>query len=334
MLHPHAQSVRAPYGRRAVEVLGGLPKDESPPTYYERPALKATEWRWLIITYFFVGGLAGAAQVIASAVDLLGHYRDRPLVSVGRYVALTGALVSPVLLVSDLKTPSRWYNMLRVFRATSPMSIGSWTLFAFGGLSGLAALGQLGADLFGLRSARRFARRVGIPAGVAGALLATYTGSLLSATSTPLWAASYQFLPAIFGVSGTSTATAAVLLVLNQARAPRASIHRLERLALATSIIELVLTLRLDALWKRERLSAPLDESPLVVAYQGGAVGLGIVTPLVVHLLQALSGRELRTASTFASLAALTGGYIQRAVLILAGKRSAERPVDYFRMAQ
>src|ERR671937_1640909 len=129
--------VRGPYGRRSVATLGEVPSHASPPTYYDRPAVKASEWRWLIITYFFVGGLAGAAQVIAGVVDLLGHYRDRRVVSAGRYLALAGALLSPVLLIADLKTPSRWHNMLRVFRGTSPMSIGSWTLLAFGMSSGL-----------------------------------------------------------------------------------------------------------------------------------------------------------------------------------------------------
>jgi formate-dependent nitrite reductase membrane component NrfD len=317
-----------------VEVLGEVPREQSPPTYYDRPALKPSDWRWLIITYFFVGGLAGAAQVVAGVVDLLGHARDRRLVSAGRYLALAGALISPVLLIADLKTPARWYNMLRVYRGTSPMSIGSWTLFAFGSLSGLAALGQLAADVLRVQGGRTVARAFGVPAAISGALLATYTGSLLSATSTPLWSAGYQLLPPIFGLSGTSTATAAFSLILRRASASSATLHRVERLALAASLLELVLMLRLDALWRREQVQAPLDQPDLALAYRGGAMGLGILTPLVVHLLQALTGRELRVASILASVAALAGGYAQRAVFILAGSRSAERPVDYFRIAR
>jgi formate-dependent nitrite reductase membrane component NrfD len=323
-----------PYGRRAVEVLGSMPPDVRLPTYYDRPALKPTDWRWLIVSYLFVGGLAGAAQLIAGVVDVVGDPRDRRLVSAGRYLALLGALISPVLLIADLKTPSRWYNMLRVYRGTSPMSIGSWTLAAFGTMSGLAALGQLAADLLGLRGGRRLARAAGLPAAASGALLATYTGSLLAATSTPLWAVGYRLLPPLFGMSGTATATAALSLVLHRAGAPSSTHRRLERLALVVSLSELLLTRRLDALWSQRQLAAPLDEPPLSLAYRGGALGLGILTPLAVHLLQALTGRELRTASTLASFAALAGGYSQRAVLLLAGKRSAERATDAFRFAQ
>ncbi|MCA1647318.1 MAG: polysulfide reductase NrfD [Chloroflexi bacterium] len=323
-----------PYGRRRVEVLGTAPPDAPMPTYYARRSLKPTDWRWLIVSYLFVGGLAGAAQVIATVVDLVGGHRDRKLISAGRYLALFGSLVSPVLLVADLKTPMRWYNMLRIYRSTSPMSIGSWTLFAFGGLSSLAAVGQFLDDAFACPAGRLVARYTGVPAAAAGAVLATYTGSLLSATSTPIWAAGYRLLPPIFGLSGTATATAALSLIMVRGGAARSTRHRLQRLALLVSLAEMVLTLRLDALWKHEHLDRPLQEPPLRLPYRIGMLGLGILVPLGVHLLQAFTGRELRMASTLASLAALVGGYTQRAVIVLAGKRSAERPTDSFHFAR
>jgi formate-dependent nitrite reductase membrane component NrfD len=214
------------------------------------------------------------------------------------------------------------------------MSIGSWTLFAFGGFSGLAALGHVLEDVFSAPSGRVLARAAGVPAALSGALLATYTGTLLSATSTPLWAAGYKLLPALFGASGTATATAALSLVLNRCAAPHAARRRVERLALAASCLELVLTLRLDALWKREQVAGPLEEPPLARPYRFGVLGLGILAPLGVHALQVVTGRELHTASLLASVAALVGGYTQRAVMIFAGERSAERPRDYFRIAQ
>jgi formate-dependent nitrite reductase membrane component NrfD len=325
---------QSPYGRRAVEVLGTLPADSRPPTYYDRPAVKASDWRWLIISYFFIGGLSGACQIIAGVVDLFGRDRDRPLVRTARYIALAGALISPLCLVSDLKTPERWYNMLRIFRRTSPMSIGSWTLLAFGGLSGLAAVAHVLEDVCGIRAARGFARLLGVPAGVAGAVLATYTGSLLAATSTPLWSVGYRLLPALFGVSGASTATAALSLALRRISTPRAVVQRLDRLALAANMLELVLSVRLETEWKSRGVSGPLEEQPLAGPYRLGAVGLGILAPLAVHAAQLLTRRELRVLSVVASVAALTGGFMLRAVVVLAGKRSAERPIDYFSETQ
>jgi protein NrfD len=324
-----------PYGRHAVEVLGTVPPrppQPVPPTYYDRPALKESGWGFLVATYFFVGGLAGVAQLIASIVDLIGHRRDRPLVSAGRYLALLGSLISPMLLIADLRTPSRWYNMLRIYRGTSPMSIGSWTLMAFGTLSGLAALGQLASDVLGLRAGRVVARWIGLPAAASGALLAGYTGTLLAATSSPLWATGFRILPPLFAMSGTATATAALSLVLRRIGAPRATLQRLERLSLAASLAELVLAVRQTREWRHAGVAGPLDEPPLAIPYRLGSLGLGILVPLAVHLAQALTGRELRTASTLASVAALIGGYAQRAAIVFAGRRSAERPRDYFRL--
>jgi protein NrfD len=133
-------------------------------------------------------------------------------------------------------------------------------------------------------------------------------------------------------VSGTATATAALSLILQRAGAPRDSLRRLERLAFLASITELVLATRQDSIWQQAGVAGPLHERPLALPYRIGALGLGVLAPLAVHLAQAITGRELRSASTLAAVAALVGGYVQRTVIVLAGKRSAERPRDYFRV--
>src|SRR4051794_8164220 len=55
---------RPAFGRRQQSPF------EPTPTYYGLPSIKPSHYGWLIVTYFFVGGLAGAAQVIATAADL------------------------------------------------------------------------------------------------------------------------------------------------------------------------------------------------------------------------------------------------------------------------
>jgi protein NrfD len=312
---------RAPYGRRSVQALGDVPASAEPPTYYDRPVLKAGHWGFLVATYFFVGGIAGAAQVIASVVDLVGSRRDRQLVSAGRYLALAGALLSPVLLIADLQTPSRWYNMLRIYRRSSAMSIGSWT-----------AAAQLAVDVFGVRSGRPIARWAGLPAAVCGAMLAAYSGTLLAATSVPLWSSAYRTLSPLFALSGTATASAALSLIMRRARAPRQVMRRLDRLSLLAGLAELALAIEQERSWQRAGVSAPLDEPALSAGYRLGSLGLGIVGPLLVHLAQVLTGRELPSVSLVAALSALLGGYCQRAVLVLGGRRSVERPRDYFHL--
>ena len=207
---------RAPYGRREATEPGpaGALVPYSGETYYGEPVVKPSPYNWLVIGYLFVGGAAGSSQLLATLADLAGRGRYRTLVRAGRYLGLAGALASPIFLIGDLHYRRRWYNMLRVFRPTSAMSIGSWTLTAFGTFSGLTAAGQLWEDLNGSSVGRRLSRLLGVPAGLAGAVMSCYTGVLLASTSTPLWASVYRLLPALFGASAASTACAALSLAV------------------------------------------------------------------------------------------------------------------------
>ena len=54
--------------------------------------------------------------------------------------------LSAVLLVYDLHTPKRFYNMLRIAKRTSPMSIGTWILMSFSGFAVSGAAAQFLSD--------------------------------------------------------------------------------------------------------------------------------------------------------------------------------------------
>lgn len=120
------------------------------------PALKRQQWKVEVPIYFFFGGLAGAASVIGTVGQFSSS--DRRLVRNSRWMAAIGGLISPALLISDLGVPSRFLNMLRVFKIQSPMSVGSWTLVAFSNSAAAAAvLGELEAlaEWSGSRSNQR-----------------------------------------------------------------------------------------------------------------------------------------------------------------------------------
>ncbi len=334
--------LRAPYGRhdqrdKGLAVSGDGSSTALQPyqgaTYYGLPAVKASHYNWLIINYLFTGGLAGSSQVLATIADLTGR-RSRAIVRSGRYLGLAGALASPVFLIGDLHYRRRWYNMLRIFRPTSPMSIGSWTLAVFGTTSGLTAACQFWEDLTGSRSARRLGRVFGVPAGLAGMVMSVYTGTLLAATSTPLWAAVYRHLPALFGASAASTAAAALTLSLEAADASEADHRHVERFALVAGAAELTLAAATEHRWAQQGVADAIREEPASSAYHLGAVGLGMVVPLAIHAYQTVTGRRSRTASTLAAISALVGGYCLRAVVLKAGNRSARRPRDYFQLTQ
>src|SRR5437660_10355256 len=107
-----------------------FPVASSETGYYGIPLLKQPSWTWEVPAYFFVGGAAGAAAVVGAAAQVAGA--DRELVSDARWIAGAGALLSGPLLAADLGRPERFLNMLRVFKVQSPMSVGAWTLTAFG----------------------------------------------------------------------------------------------------------------------------------------------------------------------------------------------------------
>ena len=327
---------RAPYGR----LRPSGERDRTPvgadneKTYYDLPALNPSHYGQLVATYLFIGGIAGASQVIATVADFRGGEKAGFIVRAGRYLALAGACTGPVFLVADLHTPERWYNMLRIFRRTSSMSIGSWTLTLFGAASATIAVLQLLGDR--TRSPRLLgaARALGVPAAGTGAVLATYTGTLLGATSTPIWGGASQFLPALFGASAVVTSTAALSCAAELSGADPNVGRALRRLSVIGAAAEWLIDSAMETRLKRAELDAPLNEKPIAAFHRIGYKGLGMVAPLIVNGLMLLAGRRSRRLSLAAAAATLVGGYIMRSVILTAGRSSAQRPRDYFRYTE
>ena len=106
-------------------------------SYYGRPILNAPVWRSPDIPgYLFLGGLAGGSSLLAAGAQLTG----RPALARASKAAAAGAVCLGLAgLVHDLGRPARLVNMLRVFKVTSPMSVGSWILSGYVPAAGAAA---------------------------------------------------------------------------------------------------------------------------------------------------------------------------------------------------
>jgi Polysulphide reductase, NrfD len=168
------------------------------------PIVNPPVWTWEIPLYFWTGGIAAGSSFVALACDLAGDERSA---AVARKVTLAALAPSPVLLIMDLGRPSRFLNMLRIFKPRSPMSLGAWALTLFGNLAAAA----VGADLLGRR---REARAFGAATAVVGGYLGSYTGVLLASTAVPVWARSRLFLGPIFVSTAAATGAAACRLAL------------------------------------------------------------------------------------------------------------------------
>jgi formate-dependent nitrite reductase membrane component NrfD len=172
-------------------------------SYYGRPIIKQPVWKPEVPLYFFTGGLAGASSVLHGFAKLAGNAR------LARSALLIGAAadtVSPALLISDLGRPERFLNMLRMFKVTSPMSVGSWILFVSGGASNTAAALELLGILGPVKTAAE------LVSFASGPPLATYTGALLANTAVPVWGEARDELPWLFGASAMASAGAAAAL--------------------------------------------------------------------------------------------------------------------------
>jgi hypothetical protein len=166
-------------------------------SYYGRPILKQPTWKVPDVpAYLYMGGAAGVSASLAALADLTGRPELR---RVGRLAAAAGAGVSVGALVHDLGRPERFLNMLRVFKPTSPLSVGSWLLAPFGTLAGMAAAAELTGR------APTLGRAAGAGAGLLGPALATYTAVLLADTAIPAWHEAYRELPFVFAGSALAS---------------------------------------------------------------------------------------------------------------------------------
>ena len=178
--------------------------------YYGLPLLKEPVWTWEVPAYFFVGGAAGAAAVLGAAAQITGA--DRDLVSDARWIAAAGSALSAPLLVGDLGRPERFLNMLRVFKVQSPMSVGAWTLTAFGTFAAAAVF----AEEVGKRTnlpVKVIGDAAGMLSAATGLVMSTYTGVLIGATSIPVWSKHASILPIHFGASALASAVSMLELL-------------------------------------------------------------------------------------------------------------------------
>ena len=299
-------------------------------TYYGREQLKPAPFEpWVVGGYIFLAGLSGSASILATLADVAGRPELEAMVRRGRYLALLAPTIGSALLVYDLHTPKRFYNMLRVAKATSPMSIGTWILMSFSGFAGAAALGQAAADRWPEQTwLRRAATVAGVPAALAGAGLSTYTASLLSATSTPIWAAAPRSLAIRFGSS--SIATGAAALALGESNPDvRARLDAVEAAALA---VEATAASTVKGTYRRKGVDGAMD-SPAGRIETIGATALGVALPLGLIVASAVLGRRPRTVSIAASLATLAGSAVLRTSMLSLGHVSASRPDVSFRFS-
>jgi hypothetical protein len=275
-------------------------------SYYGEPIINPPVWRESAIAgYLFTGGLSGATALLAAGADLSG----RPVLARRAKVCASGAIaVSLAALVEDLGRPLRFFNMLRVFKPSSPMSVGVWLLVGYAPLTAASA----GSDLLGI------APRSGRTAGLLAALLApgvvSYTAALLADTAVPAWHEAHRELPFVFATSAAAAGSGFALIA-----APVAETGPARRLALAGAVGELVGERLL-----RRRLGIVAE------AYEQGVAGRRLRIAQGLEAAGAIGvvtlARRSRAAAALSGAALIAGSVLTRFGVFAAGMASARDP--------
>ncbi|HET7441113.1 MAG TPA: NrfD/PsrC family molybdoenzyme membrane anchor subunit [Terriglobales bacterium] len=298
-------------GEGVVPSGAPFPRATAQTGYYGVPLLKEPQWNPEVPLYFFVGGAAGASAVIANAASWLQD--DPELVQRARWVAAAGGALSSALLIKDLGVPSRFLNMLRVFKPQSPMSMGAWTLSAFSTFSAASAFANLMRQKLGASIPISILENAaGTLAAATGLVMASYTGVLIGATVVPVWNRNVGTLPLHFAASGMNSAVS--ILELLGAGDRRA----LNLLGLGAATYEVYEGFELET--KRDRVNEPLRKGWSGAIVRAGGVLSGPV-PLGLRVAYAITGnKSLRRAAAWSSIA---GSLLTRYGWVQAGRASA-----------
>ena len=294
---------------------------------------QAPHWEWYYIAiYFFIGGVSAGAYFIGSLLELLGSDKHRQISRTAYYLAFPLICVTPALLIADLGRPERFWHLffytkegIPYMNFTSPLSVGTWALLVFGGMSLLSFLNNLIIDgrlkspaLEGLF--RHVPHKVyAVIGSFFGFFVAGYTGVLLNITARPLWASTDPLIGSLFIASAASTGAAAIALVMAwQKISSRDAIKEVVVFDRVAMVFELALIAAMIVV--AGRYSAPLLKGLYGLIFWGGTVVIGILLPLGLNWYGRRPGTAGVSLTALAAVLVLFGGAMLRIAIVQAGQ--------------
>lgn len=301
-------------GMREANLVGDIEFE----SYYGRPVVKAPPWEASIGAYLFLGGLAGGSALLSAGAALTG----RPALRRNTRLAAIGAVgIGTAALIADLGRPERFLHMMRTVKVSSPMSLGTWVLSAFGTVSGALAavevdrmLGEripLG-PIRGMLNATEGAAQVGQAA--LAPVLATYTAALLGDTAVPTWAATRGHLPFVFA-SSAGLASGGVAMVTTPA--PEAGPAR--AMAVAGVVGEVV------SMHQMKDAMHPLEREPLEEGVPGEMMKWS-ERLVIAGGIGTLFARRSRAIAVASGAALVASSLLTRFGVLYAGLESVKDP--------
>ena len=307
------------------------PEKAVEPAYYDISLLQAPVWKWEIAWYFFLGGISGGSYILGRLADRFGGGRYHDLSKWAHYVSLGALLPSPPLLIVDLGDPKRFHHMLRIFKPSTPMNLGTYLLTGHSATCTAEAVRQFTVNRMTTARRRQFEAGpvnkaitaandvAGIPLAMG---LAGYTGVLLSCSSTPLWSRN-EWIGPLFSSSAAATAASAINLVLDLVGTDEGapSKRALDKIETAAHVAEAV---TLAGFLKK---AGPLAK-PMTAGGQRHNLWLTIFGIVGGELLKRapVTGRSKRATNILASVVSLLGGFCLRWAFVYGGQESGNDP--------
>jgi formate-dependent nitrite reductase membrane component NrfD len=286
--------------------------------------VRAPEWTWYILGYFFFAGLSGGLYAIGTALRLWGRPQDEPTARVAFVWAFPILGICPILLTIDLGSPLRFWHMLvattpgqsgPIFHYWSPMSVGSWALLVYGVFAFISFLGAFGRTRSVLPApAGTGVRFFNVIGAMLGLFVASYTGVLLSVSNQPLWSDTWT-LGGLFLASGLSGAAALLAMVARGEAMAAGTDGRLHTADAYFALLELVWILLLFATLSAAGTLSITLRAPWIVLWI--IVAIGLIPPLGALVGSRRAGGGV---GSLTALLVLVGVLALRAVIIFSAQ--------------
>jgi Ni/Fe-hydrogenase subunit HybB-like protein len=152
--------------------------------YADRPPTKAPYWHGLVTLDILFNNLSTGLFLAAALGELAAPAAFHTLARAAYPLALLFLICDLICLVLDLGDPRRFHHMLRVWKPSSPMSLGVWSLSAYAVALTVLTLMTLVPGGAGFEWVRRLTIGVGLVLALAAA---AYKGVLFSTSAQPGW---------------------------------------------------------------------------------------------------------------------------------------------------
>jgi len=296
--------------------------DGPSPTGYAGIVTKAPEWRRLVVFDVLFNNLTTGLFLVAAVGELAAPATFTSVATRAYPVALALVLADLACLVLDLGDPLRFHHMLRVFKPSSPLSLGTWCLTVYSlvltmivAVDFVAAAGWVPGGSVTAWWVRTFAVVVGLPFAFGSA---AYKGVLFSTTAQPGWKDA-RWLGAYL-VNSAVTLGAAELLVVAALTAEPLAVGALR------PVVGLLLVLNLVVLALLVGDFYPLL-SRLYDRREFGVAGLFVLlTGVVIPAASLLAGGVAATASVAMVSLVLASLGVRYAIVRLPHDATSSRP--------